>query len=344
MTRKASSDGAWCRGIVGDVSRTFAIGIERMPEPWNDHVGVPYLLCRIPDTIEDDRNIPFQQKQELLESYHRLLSRSTRGANACEEFVERASAWRGHDACWELVMNTPRVFRVFETFPPEIHESVERHLREMVAGMREFILRYENRIRIATLPEFSRYCYYVAGTVGMMLTGIFSLWHRFDDDTRLLLESRAVDFGESLQAVNILKDVFIDFENEDNIYIPSSVLEKHGTSHARMFEDRQAATKAMDELIEHAVAKLESARQYIESLPVEATAARDFCIVPYLLAVRTVNALNRNRDRLMTPSPVKISRVEVLAILTHVPECIRNNDYLRFISRRALTEPRFKCA
>ena len=44
----------------------------------------------------------------------------------------------------------------------------------MIVGMRKFVLLYPHGIRIQSLEEYKEYCYYVAGTVGYLLT---DLWH-----------------------------------------------------------------------------------------------------------------------------------------------------------------------
>ena len=44
----------------------------------------------------------------------------------------------------------------------------------MIGGMRKFVLLYPHGIRIQSLEEYREYCYYVAGTVGYLLT---DLWH-----------------------------------------------------------------------------------------------------------------------------------------------------------------------
>src|SRR5215204_6417219 len=41
-------------------------------------------------------------------------------------------------------------------------------------AVKKFVVLYPNGIRIQTLDEYREYCYYVAGTVGYMLT---DLWH-----------------------------------------------------------------------------------------------------------------------------------------------------------------------
>ena len=45
----------------------------------------------------------------------------------------------------------------------------------MVRGMREFVTRYPQGIRIQTVEEYREYCFYVAGTVGHLLTGLWKL-------------------------------------------------------------------------------------------------------------------------------------------------------------------------
>ena len=44
----------------------------------------------------------------------------------------------------------------------------------MVGGMRRFVLEQPDGIRIASVEEFRRYCYYVAGTVGHLTSALFA--------------------------------------------------------------------------------------------------------------------------------------------------------------------------
>ena len=57
---------AFARGIIGRVSRTFAIGIRVLPGDLGKAVLVGYLLCRIADTVEDDGRATAARRQELL--------------------------------------------------------------------------------------------------------------------------------------------------------------------------------------------------------------------------------------------------------------------------------------
>jgi farnesyl-diphosphate farnesyltransferase len=81
--------------------------------------------------------------------------------------------------------------------------------------MRRFVLVYPAGIRIATTPELREYCYFVAGTVGHLLTDLWRAHSVFVGDrvyARLLRNCEA--FGEALQLVNILKDIAADAERE----------------------------------------------------------------------------------------------------------------------------------
>ena len=70
-----------------------------------------------------------------------------------------------------------------------------------------------------TEEELLDYCYYVAGTVGLMLIPILS------KENMHQLTDFAVKLGYAMQISNILRDVGEDYKN-GRIYLPKSVMEK----------------------------------------------------------------------------------------------------------------------
>jgi phytoene synthase len=86
------------------------------------------------------------------------------------------------------------------------------------------------RVRIATWEELDRYCYLVAGVVGLMMTRVFGL----EDRAR---EKEALALGTAMQLTNILRDVAEDLER-DRIYLPASELRRFGIDPARLRESR----------------------------------------------------------------------------------------------------------
>jgi len=73
--------------------------------------------------------------------------------------------------------------------------------------------------QLQTLQDLREYCFVVAGIVGQMLTELFILQSPSLEKVGPELRARAVEFGEALQLVNILKDVRPDAD-EGRVYLP----------------------------------------------------------------------------------------------------------------------------
>lgn len=78
------------------------------------------------------------------------------------------------------------------------------------------------KFRYADFKELKKYCYHVAGLVGLCCMRIFEYSSPTADET-------AITLGYALQITNILRDVREDFAN-GRIYIPQEILKKHGCS------------------------------------------------------------------------------------------------------------------
>ncbi len=62
------------REMLRAASRTFALGIERLPGVLGDAVMVAYLLLRVSDYLEDNEHMPAEQKVSLLNLWDRVLA------------------------------------------------------------------------------------------------------------------------------------------------------------------------------------------------------------------------------------------------------------------------------
>ena len=68
----------WCRSMLPKVSRTFALGIQMMPAPFETWVTVGYLLCRVVDTVEDTPDIEWAVRRRLFTAFeHALITGNT---------------------------------------------------------------------------------------------------------------------------------------------------------------------------------------------------------------------------------------------------------------------------
>ncbi len=320
------------------VSRTFAVGTNYLPYQLRRAVTVGYLICRIADTVEDDLGLPVPEKLRLLEAFSACLH----DAEAAEGYASLASAVSGKPQDLELLAGNARVFEVFRTFTPRTQETIATWVAEMVRGMADFVRRHPEGIRIASVEEFRKYCYYVAGTVGHLLT---ELWREHSigvDDARyrrLLVHCEA--FGEALQTVNILKDVAWDAERENAIYIPRELFPDHRADAATLLhaESRAKNRLALDALIDLARHDLEGAVAYVREIPLTAPRVRTFCMLPILFAVATLRELEGTSAMLEPGGAVKITREEVKALVVAGSAAAVNNASVDWIVERVRRKP-----
>ena len=307
------------RDVLPTVSRTFALSIRLLPGELGAAVRCAYLLCRIADTIEDEPALAAEEKAALFEE----LMRAFDDPRVADEFPARTAFLRGNAAYLRLIRNADLVFVAYRELPERTRGFVRHWVREMIGGMRKFVLAYPRGVRIQSLDEYKEYCYYVAGTVGYLLT---DLWHEhapcIGKHRYETLRARCRAFAEALQTVNILKDVAQDATDENSIYIPEQLLRAHGITHDTMLaadraQEHRAALSAMIQLAWH---DLDEATAYLLAIPRRAMAIRLFCALPLLFAYATLRDLTSNATPAQPLHVVKISRAEVksLTVLSFV--------------------------
>lgn len=326
------------REILPAVSRTFALSIRVLPGELGRAVLAAYLLCRIADTLEDEPVLPAGAKAELLEELLRCFD----DADAADAFPARVATLAGEPAHVRLTRRTDRVFVLYRALGGPTRAHVRRWVGEMIGGMRKFVLLYPHGIRIQSLEEYREYCYYVAGTVGYLLT---DLWHEHAPSIGArqyeVLREKCRAFAEALQTVNILKDVAADAEQENSIYIPEQLLRAHGSSHAEILHaDRVRGTRAaLATLVALAQHDLEGARSYLLLIPRRAVPIRLFCVLPLLFAYATLRDLTLVPQALAQRQVVKISRREVKSLTLMGFLVILSNRGLAWLADRAMRKP-----
>ena len=304
----------FCRGILPEVSRTFALSIRFLPGSLGKAVLSAYLLLRIADTIEDDSLTSAEGRVLLLSQFMECFQSSTT-ANAFPAMAQSVTGLEGHV---RLVQSANLVFMLFGALPVRTQEIVHYWVGEMVRGMKKFISLYPQGIRIQTTAEYKDYCYYVAGTVGYLLT---DLWHEHSVNVGkreyAALREKCQAFGEALQTVNILKDIAWDAEHENSIYIPQKSLLEHGSSQQTLLspEYLERNQAAIASLIELAWSDLDRALEYLLLVPKQSIPIRMFCILPLLFAYATLRDINQSTAMLQPGGSVKISRAEVKSLI-----------------------------
>jgi farnesyl-diphosphate farnesyltransferase len=148
---------------------------------------------------------------------------------------------------------------------------------------------------VETLEELDRYCWYVAGTVGVMLCELFIGHARIADDRARAMRARCVSFGTGLQLVNILKDRAEDGSRGVS-WLPSSI---EGAGAAPLFA----------KTLRH----LEEAVEYTLAIPRRHRKLRLFCEWPLLMAAETL-ALLPHQDLSRARGPHRAAKQRALVV------------------------------
>lgn len=300
------------------VSRTFALCIRFLPPGLDYAVLVAYLLCRVADTIEDAVPLPAEGKRRLLAHFSRCLDdHGPDGDPLREAFLARASDDE------RLAFEADRVLNEFRRLPRSQRAAIRPWVQEMCSGMAAFIEGSEpGRLdALSSVDDLDRYCYYVAGTVGHLLTALFWLHHgRGTDPRREQLEALATSFGLGLQLTNIIKDI-ADDRQRGRSYVPRQLTQLVGIDPEQIQDvtHRDESRVVMELLIAKASRHLRDALDYCIHLPRSQYRIRLFCLTSLYFAVRTLHRAKHD-PRLLDPNyKVKITRAEVYrtVLVTH---------------------------
>ncbi|AFO58869.1 MULTISPECIES: phytoene/squalene synthase family protein [Natrinema] len=331
------ADLEWCYDAVHGVSRTFSITIDRLEEPMARHICIGYLLCRIADTIEDAGHIPPDAQTELLAEYDRLLDPDA--AESIPAFMNDVEPWIPEDRTddWDVVAETPRVLRTFESLDEEPREIMREPVRELVDGMAMFTDRYatEGGLRLQTIEELEEYCWYAAGTVGTLITGLVARGTSQERATEMRENARS--FALLLQLVNIAKDVDDDYHEENNVYLPAEWLAAEDVDIEAVTDEAHhgGVTNVIKRVTGRAESYLDDAQRYLEVVPEHNGNRLSAWAIPYLLAVGTLRELRERPEDVIREGDVKVSRAEVFALLQQFEDGV---------SRSRLEELRSKMA
>ncbi len=321
-------DLAFCIEILPRVSRTFALSIEALPEPLRAAVRTSYLLCRVVDTIEDDPDREDDERQALFEEFGAVVESDRRDTSALEAaFTDRA----GRSADHELCARASAPVRLFRALDPEMREAARSPIMEMARGMAEYARRWQGPDQLTTLRDIGdlqRYCYYVAGTVGHLLTELFLVAERenLDWETQQGLTERSVAFGLGLQMTNIVKDVAADRER-GWCFLPGTICASHGLEPTQIVDPdhRDAAMAVVRDVVEQARHHLRSALEYTLLIPAASRDVRLFVLVPMVLAFATLELVPRS-PQLLDGVPVKVTRKAVALALARAVEVVSDDE------------------
>jgi farnesyl-diphosphate farnesyltransferase len=324
-----ADDRAYQQQILPLVSRTFALTIPQLPAALEPVVVNAYLVCRLADTIEDDAHLDSQAKSGFMDEFLRAVAGQADANAFARRLLPELS--RGTSASErDLVACTSRVLSITGALPTAQRSAVVRGVTIMGTGMPEF-QRQKSLNGLANLEEMDRYCYFVAGVVGEMLTDLFCDYCPDLEPHRDEMMNLAVCFGQGLQMTNILKDIWED-RDAGTCWLPRSLFADvdGGLFRAMTTRDSVAIATGIDKLIGVAHAHLRSALRYTELIPPREAGIRRFCLWAIGMAILTLQKIHANPG-FLSGQTVKISRRAVRATMLACRLAQRSNDALELL-------------
>ncbi|XP_039053537.1 phytoene synthase 2, chloroplastic-like [Hibiscus syriacus] len=187
-----------CRTICAEYAKTFYLGTLLMTKERQKAIWAIYVWCRRTDELVDGPNADYMSST-VLERW--------------EERLEDIFEGRPYDMLDAALSDT-----VF-SFPLDI-----KPFRDMIEGMRMDT----RKSRYKSFQELYLYCYYVAGTVGLMSVPVMGISPESSVSARTIYNA-ALNLGIGNQLTNILRDVGED-ASRGRVYLPRDELGQFGLS------------------------------------------------------------------------------------------------------------------
>ena len=306
--------------LLEGTSRSFYLSLKVLPKNIRRHIGLTYLLARLADTIADSK---VGENKILLQSLKEYNARIQDSNKELPDFTKLASIQENKSES-ELLSDAIIPVNYFEKtdkFTDSDRQKIRRCLDIIIGGQSLDLERFTDAsgnqiISLDNEEELDDYTYRVAGSVGELWTHM-SLDHLFEMDSEMqeILFIKALNFGKSLQLINILRDLPEDLLM-GRCYLPKETLEKYDLTAEDLKDSKNMeAFKPLFEIyLDRAISYLNNAIEYIEMLPKNQYRLRLSCMLPVLIGQRTLILL-RKENILDSKNRIKVMRPEIRRIM-----------------------------
>ena len=176
---------AEARATTRRVARTFSLACRFLPRPLRDDVHRLYFVFRTLDDLVDTGSPDAEARVAAVERWARGQVPVSPEAELLEQLAQRHPLPRGA-------------------------------LLDFCAGMRHDLA----EAGVGSEEELDRYCYRVAGTVGIVMAAVLG--------TRRPADREAAALGMAMQRTNVLRDIEEDLAG-GRVYLPRDTVERFGS-------------------------------------------------------------------------------------------------------------------
>ncbi|WKZ36745.1 MAG: squalene/phytoene synthase family protein [Anaerolineales bacterium] len=295
------------RDLLRITSRTFALGIERLPRILCDATTIAYLLLRVSDYLEDNDEMEAEQKVRLLNLWINILREQEDVIRLTSQLKDSATG--NPDAI--VAQHSGEILLHLLSLPYQVQEIIVHHVINSTQGMARWT---QKGSTVNDEKDLDDYMFEVAGRVGYLVTQLFAWYSVTIRRREKEIMPLAREFGLALQTVNVIRGMREDYDR-GWIYIPKKFLAETGISADQLFDPdyRQQALQVLDRMTEKAERHLRHALTYVKALPWWQHGIRLGCIFPLMFAIRTLAVSRNNAD--VFGNETKITREEVKRIV-----------------------------
>lgn len=287
------------QGHLDRVSRSFAFCIQKLDPPFRQWISLSYLLCRALDTIEDAPWTSAEAQEDQYSAFSSFLFQPPTEAHALKWSHGFPTAIPDSEKA--LLRDSVFLFQDLQQLPESVRGIIQTAVEKMAKGMLRYSMRGNTGgLRLDGMTDVNRYCYFVAGVVGELLSWLFSVY-RPDFEADGEFHKNALHFGLFLQKINLLKDQSMD-QREGRYLVPDRAV-----------------------LLASLRANARGAVRYLTQLPVEEKGFRTFCAWSLFLGAASLPWMEQAHA---AQDGTKIPRSVTQQLLTAIEAIVQDNDAL----------------
>ena len=216
---------AAARAICQRHAKSFYFASKFLPRAKRDAAYAVYAFCRLMDDAVDESAEPERELAVFLITLDAVYA----GEVPPQKNDEATAAVHAF-------VTTKDVYQIPKAYFVDLAEGCRMDLT---------VTRY------ATWPDLEKYCYHVAGVVGLIMSCVFGLSNE-------AAKAQAVQMGNAMQLTNILRDVKEDYAR-GRIYLPAVDMERFGYTEEDL--SRGVVNEAFARLMKFEIARARSLYQ-----------------------------------------------------------------------------------
>lgn len=317
----------YCRSILKNVSRSFALTIPMVEKNILVPVLVGYLEARILDNFEDEKGSKDIDNKKRIKNIKEIISiirkpDSMESKKMMKKLAESASDFISNPHYLDLTQNMDKVIAVHREMDGHAKSTISLWFGRMAEGMEKYLNK-----RIDTFEQLDEYCHYVGGTVGGLVTDLIIKNTGKATPTQIkILRMESNNFGLFLQKVNIIRDFRQDILNNEKIFWPYQMFREQNIVPKDVLI-RKNEIKAMiilEKMISNSKKHINSVKDYIYAIPEDYPGFRNASIINFLMGVETITKIKDNPDIFYSDTPVKIDKSVAKTIISKPVEYFEN--------------------